>query len=178
MGSRGQEGGGANPPGLVVRPAVQADLPAIVAIYNHYIAHAQTPFTTEPATVAGRAAWFAGFDQARYHLLVAELPAGLMGWASSSPYRPTPAFDHTVETSVYLHPEAHGRGVGSRLYAALLELLRGQAVHTVLAGVALPNPGSVALHRKFGFEEVGTFKEYARKRGAWISSTWFQKMLP
>lgn len=162
---------------IAVARAGITDLPGIVAIYNHYIEHAQTPFTTEPCSVESRVAWFEAFDGGRYHLLVARDDSGILGWIGSSPYRPSTAFDHTVETSVYLHPEKHGRGVGSLLYAALFDRLRTQPVHTVLAGIAQPNPASVALHRKVGFVEVGTFREYAAKRGSWISSTWFQKMM-
>jgi phosphinothricin acetyltransferase len=63
----------------------------------------------------------------------------------------------------------------SQLYASLLKLLEDQPVHLAVAGVALPNDASVALHRKLGFEEVGTFREYARKGDVRISSIWFQR---
>jgi phosphinothricin acetyltransferase len=82
-----------------------------------------------------------------------------------------------VETSIYLHPEQRRGGVGTALYTALFKILQQQPIHLAVAGIALPNPGSIALHRKFGFETVGTFKEYACKRGVWISSTWFQRAM-
>ena len=68
-------------------------------------------------------------------------------------------------------------GGGTRLYGALIARLQEEDVHLAVDGVAQPNEVSNALHRKLGFEEVGTFKDYARKRGAWISSTWFQRRM-
>jgi len=159
---------------VVVRAARPDDLPEIVTIYNYYVLHARTPFTTEPYAVEDRVAWFEGFVGGRYRLLVAETGGRVVGWASSSRYRATAPFDATVETSIYLAPDGRARGVGSRLYEALLGLLRAEPVRVVLAGIALPNDASIALHRKFGFEEVGTFRDYARKGEEWISSTWFQ----
>lgn len=160
---------------ILIRPARRDDLPALVGIYNHYVANGHANFTTEQQTVASRSAWFDGYAGGPHRLLVAQAENRVVGYAGSARYRPAPAFDHTVETSVYLHPDERGRGTGSRLYAALLDALAGEPVHLAVAGVALPNAASVALHRRHGFREVGTFEEYARKRGVWISSTWFQR---
>jgi phosphinothricin acetyltransferase len=162
---------------IAIRPAGIADLPGITDIYNHYVLHALTPFATEPYSVESRVPWFESFDERRYRLLVAEGADGILGWTSSSRYRPTAPFDWTVETSIYLHPECRMKGVGSLLYQGLFTLLQEQPIHLALAGIAVPNDASVALHRKFDFEEVGTFREYARKGGIWISSTWFQKQI-
>lgn len=118
-----------------------------------------------------------GYGSGRYHLLVAEGADGILGCTYRSRYRPTPAFDFTVETSIYLHPDIRRNGVGSKLYSALFEILRTQPIYLAVAGIAEPNPASVALYRKFGFEHVGTFKEYARKHDTWISLTWFQKLM-
>lgn len=80
-----------------------------------------------------------------------------------------------MEFGIYLTGKARGKGVGKKLYAALFEALKGEKVHLVVAGVALPNPASVALHKSMGFSEVGVFDEYAQKNGKYISSMWFQK---
>lgn len=163
--------------GMMIRPAQAADLPALIDIFNHYVVNGHVTFATELNTVESRKPWFESYGQGRYHLLVAEGADGILGCTYSSRYRSGPAFDHTVETSIYLHPGQRQSGIGSRLYAALFAILEAQPVHLAVAGIAQPNPASVALHKKFGFEEVGTFKEYARKNGAWISSTWFQKRM-
>lgn len=160
---------------LIVRPAEISDLPALIGIFNHYVANGHVTFATVPHTVESRLPWFESYGAGRHQLLVGALEGTVIGCTYSSPYRPGPAFDTTVETSIYLHPEWHGRGFGFRLYSALLQRLAEQPVHLAVAGVALPNPGSLALHRRMGYEEVGTFREYAQKNGSWISSTWFQR---
>jgi len=160
-----------------IRAARETDLPALVAIANHYIEHTNAQFTTELQTVEGRKSWFEGYGSGRYRLIVAEGETGILGCTYSSRYRLSPAFDTTVETSIYLQPQSRSAGLGSRLYNALLDILASEDVHLAVAGIAQPNPASNALHLKCGFEEVGTFREYARKRDVWISSTWFQKLI-
>lgn len=162
---------------ILIRPGMADDIPALTEIFNHYIEHTNARFTTEPMTQESCRAWFGGYGAGRYRLLVAQDASGVLGAAYSSRYRPSAAFDTTVETSIYMHPGRRRGGIGTRLYSALIALLQAEDVHLVVAGVAQPNAASNALHRKLGFEEVGTFKDYARKRGAWISSTWFQRCI-
>jgi phosphinothricin acetyltransferase len=119
--------------------------------------------------------WFAGYGDSRHQLLVADDAGEVVGCTYSGVYRPSPAFGATVETSIYPAPNQRLRGLGSALYTGPFQRLAEQPVHLAVAGIALPNDASIALHRKFGFEEVGTFREYARKHGEWISSTWFQR---
>lgn len=160
-----------------IRSAVQNDLPMLVEIFNHYVINGHVSFASELHTVASRAPWFAAYGAGRHQLLVAVAGGSVVGCTYSSPYRPGPAFEATVETSIYLGPSHGGRGTGTALYTALFQRLARQPVHVALAAVALPNPASLALHRRMGFETVGTFTEYARKHGEWISSTWFQRRL-
>jgi phosphinothricin acetyltransferase len=160
---------------MLIRRAAQSDLPMLVEIFNHYVIHSHATFQTELQTVESRQPWFDAYGEGRHQLLVASLEGTVVGYASSSPYRPGPAFETTVETSVYLHPDHRARGTGSALYEALFERMRHQDVHLAVAGIALPNAASLALHRRMGFEEVGTFRDYARKNGSWISSTWLQR---
>ena len=163
------------PARLVVRLGMKDDLPELVHIYNHYVANSQATFDTEPVTVETRASWFAGFsDVGPHRLLVACEGDRVVGCASSGPYRERPAFVRTVEVSIYLHPEVRSRGIGTALYGPLIDNLRSENVHVALAGIALPNDASVALHQKFGFREVGVFEEYAIKGATYISSVWMQ----
>ncbi len=160
---------------LLIRQAEAADLPALLDIFNHYVLNGHATFATAPHSLDSRRAWFEGYSHAPYRLLVGELGGAVAGCAYASRYRPGSAFDATVETSIYLHPGRRGAGLGRQLYGALLDHLARQPVHLAVAAVALPNPASLALHRRMGFEEVGTFREYAHKNGEWISSTWFQR---
>ncbi|MCP3803290.1 GNAT family N-acetyltransferase [Allokutzneria sp. A3M-2-11 16] len=161
-----------------VRPARRSDLAQLVAIYNHYIDHSVATFDTEAVTVESRTAWFDSFSETGpYRLLVACDGDRVLGCASSSQYRAHPAFAETVELGIYLDPGRRGGGVGSALYGALLDRLSSENLHLAVAGIALPNHASIALHRKFGFTDVGVFEQYATKRGAYISSLWLQRRL-
>jgi phosphinothricin acetyltransferase len=161
-----------------VRAAQPDDLAQLVAIYNYYVEHSTATFDTEVTSVQDRRAWFETFSGAGPHrLLVAAEGEQVVGCASSSPYRAHPAFTQTVEVGVYIDPAARSTGVGSALYGRLFEELRSAALHLAVSGIALPNDASVALHRKFGFTDVGVFEEYATKGGAYISSLWMQRRL-
>jgi phosphinothricin acetyltransferase len=161
-----------------VRAAQPDDLAQLVAIYNYYVEHSTATFDAEVTSVQDRRAWFETFSGAGPHrLLVAAEGEQVVGCASSSPYRAHPAFTQTVEVSVYIDPAARSTGVGSALYGRLFEELRSAALHLAVSGIALPNDASVALHRKFGFTDVGVFEEYATKGGAYISSLWMQRRL-
>jgi phosphinothricin acetyltransferase len=113
-----------------------------------------------------------------YRLLVAVEGDDVVGYATSGPFRAKPAYATSVETSVYLRPDATGRGLGLLLYRALFEALAGEDVHRAYAGVALPNDASRALHEQLGFREVGTFVEVGRKLGRYWDVCWFERALP
>lgn len=162
----------------IVRPARRSDLPQLVAIYNHYIEHSAATFDTEPVSVESRVPWFDSFSAVGPNrLLVACERERVIGCASASSYRAHPAFVQTVEFGIYLDPQFRGSGIGSALYESLLDQVSSEELHLVVAGIALPNDASVALHRKFGFTDVGVFEEYATKNGAYISSLWMQRRL-
>jgi phosphinothricin acetyltransferase len=134
------------------------------------------PCSRLPAA-AERRDWFGRFAASGpYRLVVARGGDQVLGYACSQRYRDHEAFRETVEVSIALDPSSRGQGVGTALYRALVGRLdREPSVHVALAGIALPNDASVALHRKFGFAEVGTFREYAIKNGQYISSVWMQR---
>lgn len=161
-----------------VRPATESDLSAINDIYNQYIAEAHYTFDLEPWTMDARREWFTHYGtKGRHRLLVAVAEGRVIGYASSSRYRPKAAYDVTVETSIYLDAESVGRGAGSRLYQELFKILEGEDVHRANAGITLPNPASVALHERFGFKRIALFTEQGRKFGRYWDVAWFEKPL-
>jgi phosphinothricin acetyltransferase len=161
-----------------VRPATEADLAAINDIYNHYVAESHVTFDDEPVAMAARGEWFAHYSSSgRHRVLVAGDGDQVIGYASSSRFRPKPGYLTSVETSVYLTPEFIGKGVGTKLYAELFRVLAGEDLHRAYAGIALPNPGSIALHEKFGFKRVAHFTEQGRKFGRYWDVAWFEKPL-
>jgi phosphinothricin acetyltransferase len=164
---------------IAIRQAEPADLPDIVGLLNHYIINSHVTFDTKPFEIAERTVWFEGFGTTgRHRLLVAHDGTRVAGYASSTPIRPKPAYDPSVETTIYLDPAATGRGLGRRLYSQLIDLLAEADVHRAYAGIALPNPGSIALHESLGFRHVGTFDEAGRKFGRYWSIGWWERPFP
>jgi phosphinothricin acetyltransferase len=163
---------------LRVRPAESADLPAVAAIYAHSVHTSTATFDVEEPPLSH---WQAKLDSTALgdHFLVAHSVEDdrVLGYAYSGAFRSRPAYARTRETSVYVAPDATGNGLGSRLYADLLNLLQQDGVHLAVAIVTQPNPVSNALHRKLGFTEVGTLDEVGFKFGAYLSTTSFQLRL-
>jgi phosphinothricin acetyltransferase len=164
---------------VLIGAGTRDDLPGIVAILNETIANSHATFETRPLRVADLGDWFARFGSTGpYRLLVARRGRRVLGYAFSRPYRDQAAFARTVETGIALDATCRGKGLGTRLYRALFDALFDAPVHAVVAGIALPNDASVALHLRCGFTEVGVFREYAVKNGRYISSLWMQRLQP
>lgn len=162
----------------VIRPAGEEDLGAINDIYNHYVVETHVTFDEEPMSMEARREWFGHYaGTGRHRVLVAEEDGKVTGFATSSRLRPKPGYLTSVETSIYLAPDAIGKGVGARLYGELFKSLEGEDLHRAYAGIALPNPASIALHEKFGFKRVALFSEQGRKFGRYWDVAWFEKPL-
>jgi len=160
----------------LLRPATRADLPVINAIYNYFVLHSSATYQTEPGTEEEREQWFAVHGE-KHPVIVAELEGQVIGWGSLSKFHPRQAYEHSVEDSIYISHEHHGRGVGSLLLGELLRLAKEIGHHTVLGGIDASQKASVALHTKFGFEKVSHLKEVGFKFGEWLDVVWMQKML-
>jgi phosphinothricin acetyltransferase len=161
-----------------IRPAVRGDLPRLTEIYNYYVVNTPITFDLEPQTVEQRARWFdehAGTN--RHRLFVAEDERQVVGWAGTGPFRDRAAYDTSVETSIYCANDAKGRGIGAKMYRVLLEELKGEDINRVLAGITLPNEASLALHRKFGFTDVGVFTQCGRKFDRYWDVVWMERPL-
>jgi phosphinothricin acetyltransferase len=166
-----------HPGDVTIRAAVEGDLNDIAAIYNHEIANSTATFDLEPPTITYWQQRLAGKQQGDHLLVAVDSDDDVVGYTYSWSYRPRPAYDLTRETSIYLDPSVRGRGIGRLLYPALLAAMAKTGVHTAVALVALPNPGSIALHRACGFEHVGTMREVGYKFDRWVDVEWYQKLL-
>jgi phosphinothricin acetyltransferase len=163
---------------LEVRPATPGDLSAVNDIYNQYVAETHYTFDVEPMTADARREWFTHYaGSGRHRVMVAVSEGAVVGYASSGRFRPKPAYETSIETSIYLAPESVGRGVGARLYEGLFKALEGEDVHRAYAGIALPNPASIGLHETFGFKRVAHFTEQGRKFGRYWDVAWYEKPL-
>ncbi len=164
--------------GVTVRYAQQGDVPRLTEIYNHYVINTPITFDLEPCTVDDRRAWLAKFSlTGRHRLLVAERDGVVLGYAGTTGFRDRRAYDTTVEMTVYCAPEAIGSGIGTALYGALFEALRGEDIHRAMGGITLPNEASVALHERFGFTLAGVMHEVGRKFDRYWDVAWYEKEL-
>ncbi len=164
---------------LVIRAATEADLPRLTDIYNHYVRETHSTFDTQAFSVDERRAWFDRFaDSGRYRLLVGVAGDVIVGYASSQALRPKPAYDQSVETTVYLAPECLGLGHGRALYTALLEEMKALGnVHRIYGVIAMPNEASVRLHESLGFRHCATLNEVGYKFDRYWDTAWFELRL-
>ncbi|MFI8370198.1 GNAT family N-acetyltransferase [Streptomyces sp. NPDC085466] len=165
----------------LIRPAAEADLGAVAAIYAHYVDHTVVTFDETPPPVSF---WRSRLDDLAARglpFLVAEEAGGrIAGYAYASPWRPKPAYRHSVENSVYLSPECTGRGLGVALMEALVDGCSRAGVHRMIAvvadsGTAGAGPAaSLSLHRRLGFAEAGRLTSVGRKHGLWLDTVLLQ----
>ncbi|MHC3818280.1 GNAT family N-acetyltransferase [Streptomyces sp. DT9] len=178
-----------------VRPGIEGDLEALTDIYNHYVRETALTFDTAPFTPGQRLPWLRSYPvDGPHRLLVAQdvrnvdAPGAdgpdtdgpaprILGYATSSAFRPKAAYSTSVEVSVYCAPGAAGRGIGTLLYTALFEALAGEDLHRAYAGITQPNEASVRLHDRFGFRHLGTYAEVGRKFGRYWDVAWYEKRL-
>jgi len=164
--------------GLRIRDAGPPDVPAIQAIYAHHVMTGLASFEEEAPTVATmlarlEAAWAAG-----YPYLVAERDGAVLGYAYASAYRPRRAYRFTVEDSVYVRDGLAGQGIGSALLAALIARCEAGPWRQMIAVIGNSgNAGSIALHRRFGFTDVGVLRAVGFKHGQWVDTVLMQRPL-
>ncbi len=159
-----------------IRSAQIEDAADLVAIYAPYVETTVITFETEVPTVADFASRIKKTLE-KFPYLVAEEEGQIVGYAYASTYYARAAYDWTVELSVYVSREARGKGIGSLLYDALEEELTARGFKNFLACIALPNPASLALHKKRGYEQVAHFKNVGYKFDTWHDIVWLQKSL-
>lgn len=157
----------------MIRPFQESDIQALTDIYNYYVLHTIVTFDFEPYTVEGYLAKITRI-QKDFPCFVFEQDGEVIGFSYASKWRQKPAYNQTVESTVYLHPERKKGGIGSKLYKALLDELKQQEYQVVLGGISLPNDESVAFHEKFGFKKVGHFDGVGRKFYKWIAVGFWQ----
>ncbi|HFI0301963.1 TPA: N-acetyltransferase family protein [Streptococcus suis] len=161
---------------IVIRNAQVEDAANLVAIYAPYVEKTAITFETQVPAVED----FANRIEKtlkKFPYLVAVEEGQVVGYAYASTYYARAAYDWTVELSVYVQKEARGKGIGTLLYTALEEELTARGFKNFLACIALPNPASIALHEKRGYQQVAHFKKVGYKFGTWHDIVWLQKSL-
>ncbi|ADB39309.1 GNAT family N-acetyltransferase [Spirosoma linguale] len=161
---------------MTIRFAQPADASAILAVYAPYITGSTITFEYEVPPIAEFAGRIRAIQQ-QFPYLVAEEEGSLLGYAYASRHRDRPAYQWSVETSVYVHPAGHRRGIARQLYTRLFDLLVQQGYYNAYAGITSPNPQSESFHRSMGFDYIGTYAKIGYKMGAWHDVSWFQRTL-
>lgn len=160
---------------MQIRDADASDIDGIAAIYNDAVVNTTAIWNEKTVDAANRAAWLADRQRVGYPVLVAEDALGAVaGYASFGDWRAFDGYRHTVEHSVYVRRDCRGAGIGRALMVALIERARALGKHVMVAGVEAKNAGSIELHKKLGFEEVGLLKEVGTKFGSWLDLAFLQ----
>jgi phosphinothricin acetyltransferase len=156
------------------------DAAAIAAIYNHAVTTSTAVFDLRPRTLAEQQEWLTSRSGVHAVIVATEQPAPgspVLGFASLSPYRDRPAYATSVESSVYVHPDHVGQGIGRVLLQRLVEVATDHGFHAMIARIADGNEASIALHTAVGFELVGREREVGRKFGRWLDVVVMQRLL-
>jgi L-amino acid N-acyltransferase len=162
---------------IEIRPAGSDDLEAMLAIYNDAIVNTTAVYDYQPRTADAQRQWFETKQAQRLPVLVAVENASIIGFGSFGPFRPWPAYQYTVENSLYVDSAFRRKGAGTALLASLVTAAETSGYHTMVAGIDATNEASLALHRKAGFEPVAHFRGVGWKFERWLDLVFMQRML-
>lgn len=162
----------------LIRPSTEHDLPAITRIYAHHVLHGTGTFETTPPTLEEMTARRADVLSKGLPWLVAEEAGEVLGYAYGNWFKPRPAYRFSVEDSIYLAPEAAGKGLGRALLAELLASLERGGIRKVMAVIGdSANAGSIGVHKALGFEQVGVVPACGWKFGRWLDIVMMQRAI-
>ena len=160
----------------MIRQVIPSDTAAIAAIYNEYVLHTDISFETEPLTVEEMRGRIEDISAA-FPYFVFEEEGKVTGYCYAHPWKERAAYGRTLETTIYLSPEAQGRGIGTRLMERLIGACREAGFHALVACITGGNEPSIALHQKLGFRQVSCFPQVGCKFGRWLDVVDLQLML-
>lgn len=162
---------------VTLRPFYWGDVPAITAIYRHYVEHSTATFDLEAPGPTAMAEKFGHMVDEGHPVIVAERHGAVVGYAYASTYRPRPAYRFTCEDSIYLHPDATGAGLGKTLLTALIAQSQTYGFKQMIAVITSEGVGSVALHEKLGFRHIGRHDKLGLKFDRWLDIIHMQREL-
>jgi phosphinothricin acetyltransferase len=163
---------------MIIRDALDTDLPAILAIFNDAVLNTTAIWLDSPVDLANRQSWLDARRQQGYPVLVAvDADDRVLGYAAYGDWRPFDGFCNSVENSLYVSAEQRGRGLGVLLLGALIERARTGGKHVMVAAIESGNAASIGLHQRFGFAISGQMPQVGRKFGRWLDLTFMQLIL-
>jgi L-amino acid N-acyltransferase YncA len=166
---------------VLIRPAVLSDCPGILEIYNDAVLKTTASYDYEPRTLEHRQQWLTARQKDRYPIFVAVRPGAegerVLGWSALNPYHDRIGYRFTAENSIYVAADLRGQGLGARLLAPLLPAAEERGLHAIIAVIDASNEASLRLHARFGFEQVGHFKQVGYKFGRWLDVIYLERLL-
>jgi phosphinothricin acetyltransferase len=163
---------------LDIRPAEDADLPAITEIYEHAVRHGTATFELVPPDLAEMTRRYRALIDGGFPYFVATIDGSVVGYAYAGAYRPRPAYRFTVENSIYLRPSSHRRGIGLQLLQRLIVECEARGYRQMIAVIGdSANAGSIGVHSKTGFTLIGTHPNVGLKFGRWLDTVMMQRSL-
>lgn len=160
-----------------IRDATEADLPQILGIYNEVVTNTTAIYDRTVSTLEERRAWLEERRRQSFPVLVGESGGEVLGFSSFGEWRHRWGYRFTVEHSVHVRADCRGRGYGRALIEALFPLAAAMKMHVMVAHIDAQAAASVHLHRKLGFEHVGTFREVGHKFDRWLDLVCMQKRI-
>jgi L-amino acid N-acyltransferase YncA len=163
---------------MLIRPIRPTDLAAVTAIYDQAVRHGTASFELAPPDEGEMARRYEALHAGGYPYLVADIDGEVRGYAYAGPYRARPAYNWSVEDSIYVEPDAQGRGIGRALLERLLAEAETGGFRQMIAVIGdSANIASIELHRRAGFRLIGTFENVGFKFGRWLDSVLMQRAL-
>ncbi|HDK7909220.1 TPA: N-acetyltransferase [Staphylococcus aureus] len=158
----------------MIRCAKKEDLNAILAIYNDAIINTTAVYTYEPQTIDERIAWFETKQRNHEPIFVFEENGSVLGFATFGSFRPWPAYQYTIEHSIYVDASARGKGIASQLLQHLIVEAKAKGYRTLVAGIDTSNEASIKLHQKFNFKHAGTLTNVGYKFDYWLDLAFYE----
>jgi L-amino acid N-acyltransferase len=163
---------------MQIRPATHADLPGILEIYNDAVLTTTATYDYEPRTLEHRTQWFEERRRDGYPVFVALADDGrVAGWSALNPFHARFGYRFTSENSVYVAADRRGHGVGKLLLPPLIEGAKVRGLHAIIAAIDAENEASIRLHARFGFEQVGHFKQTGFKFNRWLDVVYMERLI-
>jgi L-amino acid N-acyltransferase YncA len=162
---------------MLIRPAVESDVPAILNIYNQIVATSTAIYNDQPVTLDDRLTWFHSRTRSGYPIVIAEVEEKVAGYASFGDFRSWPGYRFSVEHTVHIDHAHRGKGIGKQLLLTLIPIAQSLGKHAMVGGVDAENTVSIHLHESLGFQRVAHFREIGYKFDHWLDLLFYQKIL-
>lgn len=163
---------------MTIRPATREDLPSILEIYNDAVLNTTATYDYEPRTLEHRTAWFEDHLKINFPVFVAVNETGkVVGWSALNKYHDRMGYRFTTENSVYVAASERGKGIGKLLLTPLIDSAKRLGLHAIIAAIDAANEPSIRLHTKFGFVEVGNFKQIGYKFNRWLDVVYMELII-